>query len=56
MARKVRPNQNSHRMGTLWIQPQQAAALDRLAETDGRTISDLVRDAIRAYVQSRTGA
>lgn len=53
MPRKSRPNANSHRLGSIWIQPEHAEQLEQIAATDGRTISDLIRDAIKALIDKR---
>lgn len=49
----ARPNPNTTRLGSITIKPEWALNLDRLATADGRTISDLVRDALRDYFKKR---
>lgn len=47
-------NTNTKRLGSVTMQPALFEAIERIAAVDGRSISDVVRDAIRAYVQQRT--
>lgn len=51
--RQRRPNVNTYRLGSLWIHPDDAEALNEIADAEGRTISDLVRQAIKLLVAER---
>lgn len=51
MARPLNPN--TVRLGTLKVKPEVAEGLNQLAELDGRTINDVVREALREYFKKR---
>lgn len=48
-----RPKVHSHRLTSLYVKPEWADNLERLAADEGRTISDLMRDALREYFKKR---
>lgn len=50
MARTTRPNVNTHRLGTLWVKPELADRLAELATREGRSLSDLMREALSQYL------
>jgi predicted transcriptional regulator len=45
---------NTKRLGSIMMQPAQFERLELIASADGRSISDVVRDAIREYLARRT--
>lgn len=47
-----RANQHTQRL-SLYLKPEWAQALDALALQDGRSLNDLVREALRDYFKRR---
>ena len=46
-------NTNTKRLGSITVQPEQFKQLEGIAAADGRSISDVVRDAIKSYIAKR---
>lgn len=44
-------NANTHRLGSLWVRPEEAERLYALATREGRSVSDLLRAAISEYLR-----
>lgn len=48
-----KPVQHSHRLGSIWVTPEMKAALDRLSVASGRSMNEIVRDALAAELKRR---
>jgi predicted DNA-binding protein len=48
-----RPPANNHRLGTIKVPTEWAEHLDQLSRDEGRSINELVREALRAYLKRR---
>lgn len=44
---------HTHRLGSLWVKPETAAALDRRAAETGKSINEIVRAAIEAALRRK---
>lgn len=44
--------QHSHRLGSIWVTPEMAAALDRRSATTGQSINEIVRVAVAAHLRA----
>lgn len=52
MARS-KDSQYSHRLGSLWVTPETGVALDRLSAESGKSINEIVREALAAHLKRR---
>jgi Ribbon-helix-helix protein, copG family len=52
MAATKSAKQYSHRLGSIWVTPETAAALDRRSATSGQSINEIVRTAIAAHLRN----
>lgn len=43
-------NTNTKRLGSITVQPEQFVRLEEIARDEGRSLSDVVRAAIKAYI------
>jgi hypothetical protein len=50
MAQRTRRALHTHRLCSLWIDPADAARLDAIAATQGRTQAEVRREALRLYL------
>lgn len=52
MARASR-NTNTKRLGSITVQPEQFARLEQIAYDEGRSLSDVVRAALKNYLAGK---
>lgn len=52
--RKPTAKQFSHRLGSIWVTPETAFALDRLSAETGKSINEIIREALAAHLRRRT--
>lgn len=49
---KTTTEKHTHRLGSIRVEPGMAAKLDRLSAREGRSINELVREALDRYLRS----
>lgn len=47
------PNEHTTRLSTIYVKPEWARALDRIAADDGKTLNAVIREALAAYFKRR---
>jgi predicted DNA-binding protein len=45
--------EHTHRLGSLWVTPETGAALDRLSAESGKSINQIVREALARHLKRR---
>lgn len=50
-ATRQRKDANTHRLGTLWVRPEVADRLRAAALREGRSVSDVMRQALNDYLR-----